>query len=431
MIRLLILALFLLLAPVSQAADPPPAAPPAAALPAKSDALLAPLAATTVQVDRDSAKLIQKLTSGFQPWMWWLAGFLWAALVVLIGKLLEHGLARLFPSNRPSWLGRSFRVFCYVICALIAVYFFLHAFGASILAGPLLQVERKLVLLAAAMGIADVALLLVNLTIDRYLTRVDHAGHPIERSPRVLTILPLIRNIAMIALGIVLTLVVLDDFGVNISPLLAGAGVVGVAIGFGAQKLVQDVITGAFMLFENTMAIGDWVKIGDHSGTVEGMTIRTLRLRDAFGQVHTLPFSAVPNVINMSRDFGYHPFEINISYDTDVDRALAAIAEVGLELQGDPVLSADIVGPMEIFGVERLGEWSVVLSGRIKTAPARQAIVARVFNQCIKKKFDDLGLALSYRSANIDCVIKPQPPHQRPAAAGAKQPVTPDYATRP
>jgi small-conductance mechanosensitive channel len=338
-----------------------------------------------------------QLTNGVEPWMWWLGALLWAALVVLAGKLIERVVARLLPDGRVSWLGRTFRIFVYVICALIGVYFLLHGFGAAILAGPLLQVERKLVLVAAAFGAADLALLLVNLAIDRYLSRVGPAGEPIERSPRVLTLLPLLRNIVMVGLGGVLALVVLDEFGVNIAPLLAGAGVVGVAVGFGAQKLVQDVITGAFMLFENTVAVGDMVKIGEHAGTVESMTIRTLRLRDANGQIHTLPFSAVPNVINMSRDFGYHPFEINIPYDTDVDSALAAIAEVAAAMQADPALAGDMLAPAELFGVERLGEWWVVLSGRIKTPPGRQAVVARAFNQRIKAKFAERGLALAYR----------------------------------
>jgi small-conductance mechanosensitive channel len=359
-------------------------------------ALTANLAAAA-ELPPEAAELTRQLQR-LSPWMWLVGGLLWAALVVLAGKLIEHGMARLIPGSRATWLGRTFRVFAYVACALIAVYFFLHAFGAAILAGPLLQVERKLVLLAAAFGVADLALLLVNFSIDRYLSRLDAAGHKIERSPRVLTLLPLLRNVTMIMLGGVLALIVLGEFGVNIAPLIAGAGVVGVAVGFGAQKLVQDVITGAFMLFENTIAIGDTVKIGEHSGVVEGMTIRTLRLRDANGQVHTVPFSAVPNVINMSRDFGYHNFEINVTYDTDIEAALAAITAVVAEMQADPATGADILEPFELFGVERLGEWSVVLSGRIKTPPLRQANVGRAFNRGIKNKFDALGLKLAERS---------------------------------
>jgi len=286
----------------------------------------------------------------------------------------------------------------------------LQAVGAAFLAVPLLQVEKKLLLLAAAIGIADLALLLVNLAIDRYLDKRDGDGQPVARSPRVLTLLPLLRNIAMIAFGALLALVVLGEFGVNIAPLLAGAGVVGVAIGFGAQKLVQDVITGAFMLFENTIAVGDSVKIGDHAGIVEGMSIRTLRLRDSAGALHTMPFSAVGTVINLSRDFGYHSFELNLSYESDVELALATILQVGAEMQADPALAADILAPLELFGVERLGDWAIVLSGRIKTPPARQAVIARAFNRRIKDAFAAAGLKLALPTRVLQLAPAADPP---------------------
>jgi len=138
----------------------------------------------------------------------------------------------------------------------------------------------------------------------------------------------------MILLSVMVRLIVLSELGVNIAPLLAGAGVVGVAIGFGSQKLVQDVITGAFILFEDTIAVGDTVKIGEHTGTVEAMTIRTLKLRDATGQVHTLPFSAVSSVVNQSRDFAYYLFDLGVSYQADVDQVMETIRTVGEEMRG-------------------------------------------------------------------------------------------------
>jgi small-conductance mechanosensitive channel len=194
----------------------------------------------------------------------------------------------------------------------------------------------------------------------------------------------------------VLILMVLGQFGVNIAPLLAGAGVIGVAVGFGSQKLVQDVITGAFILFENTLAIGDSVKIGDHAGTVEGMTIRTLRIRDGNGQLHTLPFSSVTTVINMSRDYGFHPFELKISYETDIDRAIEVINQTVSEMQNDPTISADILAAANISGVARLDEWAVVLSGAIKAPPGRADAVGNVFNHRIKNAFDRAGVKFAH-----------------------------------
>ena len=123
-------------------------------------------------------------------------------------------------------------------------------------------------------------------------------------------------------LVLVVTMIVLSQVGVHVAPLIAGAGVVGVAIGFGSQKLVQDVITGAFILFEDTLAVGDTVTIGDHSGVVEGMTVRTIRLRSGTGELHTLPFSSVTTVINQSRGFAIFPFTIGVAYREDIDRAM-------------------------------------------------------------------------------------------------------------
>jgi small-conductance mechanosensitive channel len=355
-----------------------------------------PLSALSGEIDRGGLRLMRRLNWFGEPWMWGAAALAWALLVLLVGRLVEHGVARLHP-GRVSWLGRLFRLFAYSICGLFNIYLLLQCVEEADLARPLLKAIAKLLPLAVAIGTADLALLLVNLAIERYLSRTGPDGNLIERSPRILTLLPLLRNIVMIALGAVLALVVLGEFGVNIAPLLAGAGVVGVAVGFGAQKLVQDLITGLSMLFENTIAVGDTVKIGEHVGTVESMTLRALRLRDAQGQLHTLPFNAVTSIVNASRDFGHYPFEVNIPYSGDVERSLSAIAAVLADMQGDPALAGDIVAPPELFGVERLGDWSVVLSGRIKTAPGRQIAVQRAFNARIKAKFAAEGLALAYR----------------------------------
>ncbi|GEM_PF-6902861 len=346
----------------------------------------------SADIDRSGDELLASLNAKLEPWMWWVACGIWVVSVFLVGRLIEFTFRRLFPGRGISWLGRIFRVFCYLICSLVAVFLFLHGFGASALARPVIRIEGKLILLAAAFGVADLALVTVNIGIDRYLTSTDPSGQPVARSPRVLTLLPLLRNIAMVTLGGVLVLMVLGQFGVNIAPLLAGAGVVGVAVGFGSQKLVQDVITGAFMLFENTLAIGDTVKIGDHTGTVEGMTIRTLRLRDVNGQLHTIPFSSVTTVINMSRDFGYHNFELRISYDSNIDRAMEVIAETVTGMQNDPDMCADILAPADIYGVAQLAEWAVVLTGAIKTPPGRQYAVGRAFNRRIKAAFDRAGI---------------------------------------
>ena len=350
----------------------------------------------TADIDKGGNELLASLDGRLKPWMWWVACGIWVVLVFLIGKLVVFAIRRFFPGQRISWLGRIFRIFCYLICALIAIFLFLLGFGASAVAQPVIQIEGKLILLAAAFGVADLALVAVNIGIDRYLMSTDHSGLPVARSPRVLTLLPLIRNIVMISLGVVLVLMVLGQFGVNIAPLLAGAGVIGVAIGFGSQKLVQDVITGAFMLFENTLAIGETVQIGTYAGVVEGMTIRTIRIRGGNGQLYTLPFSSVTTVVNMSRDYGYHPFELKISYDADIDKAIQVVNETIDKMQQDEDLKADILAPANLSGVARLDEWAVVLSGAIKTPPSRADAVGNVFNRRIKDAFDQNGIDFAH-----------------------------------
>jgi small-conductance mechanosensitive channel len=345
--------------------------------------------------------LMESLNSELQPWMWWVVCGVWIVLTILVVKLVEYLFRRFFPRQRISWLGRVFRVFCYLICALIAVFLFLHGFGASFVAEPVLHVEGKLIVLAAAFGIADLALLAVNITIDRYLLTTDSTGQPLQHSPRVLTLLPLLRNIAMITLGVMLVLMVLGQFGVNIAPLLAGAGVVGVAIGFGSQKLVQDVITGAFMLFENTMAIGDTVQIGTNTGTVESMTIRTIRIRDGAGQLHTLPFSSVTTVINMSRDYAFYNFALHISYEASVEKAIQVISQVVAEMRADPSMAPDILSFADIAGVNALTDSAVELAGSIKTPPLRQYAVGPIFNRRIKEAFDREGIKFARPTSEI------------------------------
>ncbi len=376
-------------AKADQAAQP--AAEPSAPKEAEKE-----LKTLTGDIDKGGNELMKSLNSKLQPWMWWVACGVWMVLAFLVGKLVEYGFRRFIPGRTVSWLGRVFRMFCYLICALVGIFLFLLGFGASTLAEPVIKIEGKLILLAAAFGVADLALVAVNIGIDRYLMSTDTSGQPLARSPRVLTLLPLIRNIVMISLGVVLILMVLGQFGVNIAPLLAGAGVIGVAVGFGSQKLVQDVITGAFILFENTLAIGDSVKIGDHVGVVEGMTIRTLRIRDGNGQLHTLPFSSVTTVINMSRDYGFHSFELKISYEADIDRAIEVINQTVTDMQSDPATSADILAAAKISGVARLDEWAVVLSGAIKAPPGRADAVGNVFNHRIKNAFDRAGVKFAH-----------------------------------
>ncbi len=232
--------------------------------------------------------------------------------------------------------------------------------------------------------------------IERYLARADEQVMGRYRSPRTRTLLTVGRNALLVLVTVVATLMVLSELGINIAPLLAGAGVVGLAIGFGAQRLVQDVINGVFILFQDLMSVGDVVKLGDYSGVVEALSIRTVRLRDLSGVVHTVPFSSIEGVSNLTREFSFHVFDLGIAYREDVDSVIELIKSVGAEMREDETLKPLILEDLEVFGLDAFGDSAVVIKGRIKTRPIKQWQVGRAFNRLIKQRFDEAGIEIPF-----------------------------------
>ncbi len=211
-----------------------------------------------------------------------------------------------------------------------------------------------------------------------------------QPSTRVKTILPLLRNAVKIILVVICAITTMANLGINVAPLLAGAGVVGLAIGFGSQQLVQDVITGLFIIIEDTLSIGDWVVLDSgHAGTVEGLTIRTVRLRDGKGFVHSVPFGQIKAVTNQSRQFAYAFFSVQFTYDTDVDKAVELIREAGQSIRDDVFLKYNLQGPLEVFGVDKMDLNGVVLTAQFRTVSGGQYAVSRAFNQRLKKLVDN------------------------------------------
>jgi small-conductance mechanosensitive channel len=232
--------------------------------------------------------------------------------------------------------------------------------------------------------------------IERYLARADAQELGRYRSPRTRTLLTVGRNALLVLVSVVATLMILSELGINIAPLLAGAGVVGLAIGFGAQRLVQDVINGVFILFQDLMSVGDVVKLGDYVGVVEALSIRTVRLRDLSGTVHTVPFSSIEGVSNLTREFSYHVFEIGIAYREDVDSVIELIKSVGAEMREDETLKPLILDNLEVFGLDAFGDSAIVIKGQIKTRPIKQWQVGRAFNRLIKMRFDEAGIEIPF-----------------------------------
>lgn len=212
---------------------------------------------------------------------------------------------------------------------------------------------------------------------------------------RAQTMMPLIRNVLFVAIFVIAGIVALANMGVNVTPLLAGAGVIGLAIGFGAQSLVADLITGLFIIVEDSLAIDDYVDLGGHLGTVEGLTIRTVRLRDIDGIVHTIPFSEIKSIKNYSREFGYAIFRVAIPYTVGIDDAIKLMRDVGQKMHSDPLLRREIWSPLEFQGVESFESGSAVLRARFKTAPLKQWEISRAFNLLLKRTLDEAGLDLA------------------------------------
>jgi small conductance mechanosensitive channel len=305
--------------------------------------------------------------------------------VVSRGFALSRELKLRYPylearTNRYLPLLESVLVGLLYLLALLAVLdvWGLDAFGW--LTGALgRRLTSSIANIVLVLALATAALETVTFLTERYLRRTDGSGRGLPRSARSRTLLPLIRTAFRIVLLLIVVLTVLSELGIDIAPLLAGAGVVGLAVGFGAQTLVKDVITGFFILAEDTIAVGDVIDLDGKSGVVEAMTIRTIRLRDVAGAVYTVPFSAVTSVKNLTKAFAYAVFDITLTYRDDLGRAAEVMKQVGATMQAEEEFKSDVRAPVEVMGVESFRDIGVVFRARMMTAPGAQWRVSRAF----------------------------------------------------
>ena len=256
----------------------------------------------------------------------------------------------------------------------------------------------EVVTLALIIAAAFLLWEIVSALIERSLARGVEEG---RSSTRKLTLLPLLRNAVRIALVVMATMLVLSQIGINIAPLLAGAGIIGLAIGFGAQTLVRDVITGAFILLEDAVSVGDWVEAGGHSGTVERLTVRTVTLRDLAGTVQVVPFGEVTTVKNYNRDYGYALIDAGVAYRERYGDVVQALQDVAVELSRDDAWRPDIIGDLEVFGLNNLGDSALEIRVRLKTRPMRQFAVRRAFLEKMKRVFDERGIEIPFPHRTI------------------------------
>ncbi len=218
----------------------------------------------------------------------------------------------------------------------------------------------------------------------------------VERGKRARTLGSVVQNATTaLVVGIAL-LMVLKLLDLDITPVLTGAGVAGLAIGFGAQTLVRDIISGFFLILEDQIRVGDAASINGNSGIVEAINLRTVVLRDAEGTVHVYPNGAISTLANRSKDFSYYMVDLPVSYYDDIDRLAAVLREVGADLQADPAFGPSILEPIEVFGVDSFGDWSLKLKARIKTVPLKQWVVGRELRKRIVKAFVQHGFTIPF-----------------------------------
>jgi small-conductance mechanosensitive channel len=286
----------------------------------------------------------------------------------------------------------------------------LFAVFAGGVGAAILRAVGVLVLAVAAVEIAG---FVVERLVEGFARR---SGDTTRRAAQIRTLGPLINGLIKSVVIVISVLTFLSEIGVKIGPLLASAGVVGVAIGFGAQTLVKDFLTGLFLIAEDVVSVGDNVLIGDAGGTVEAMTLRTIRLRDLNGTLHIFPYSEAQVIHNRTSTFSSFVFETMTTYDSDTDLALKIMGEVGEEMRRDPQYATKITRPFEVLGVDRLDALGVVVKGRITTRPREQWAVGREYNLRIKLAFERAGVQLAYRPAGAPA------PTVATAPSGATEP---------
>ena len=272
-------------------------------------------------------------------------------------------------------------------------------FDWSLLMTTVLRILLVLIGAWVALGVLKRALRRVE---SRLLRQGEAAGElPSESAKRVETLIRLVRQAVHLTLWVAVTLVILKEVGVEIAPLLAGAGILGLAVGFGAQNLVRDVIAGFFFILENQVRVGDVAVINGTGGLVEKINFRTIVLRDQAGVVHVFPNGTVTTLSNMTNEWSAYVFEIGVAYKENTDRVVEALLEVCAGMRQDETYGPLILEEPEIFGVDKLGDSAVVIKGRIKTMPIRQWMVGREFLRRVKYAFDEQGIEIPFPHRTI------------------------------
>ena len=232
------------------------------------------------------------------------------------------------------------------------------------------------------------------------IARRQKEGAP-EAEKRLTTIFAIMRKVALVLLWAIFSLVILNILQIDIGPVIAAAGVLGLAVSFGAQSLVKDVISGLFMLIENQIRIGDVVTINGTGGLVEEINLRTVVLRDATGTVHIFPSGTISTLANQTKDWSAVIFDVGVDYREDPDDVMEVMAEVGREMRADAAWGSKIIADLEVFGLDSFGDSAIVIKARLKCQPGEQAGVGREYRKRLKRAFDAKSISIPYPHRTI------------------------------
>ncbi|HEY3148208.1 MAG TPA: mechanosensitive ion channel family protein [Dongiaceae bacterium] len=233
---------------------------------------------------------------------------------------------------------------------------------------------------------------------DEFLINASQAEEPFPGATRrrVATLSGLIETIALALVWAIVVIISLEQLGLDIRPILAGAGLIGLAVGFGAQNLVRDLISGFFMILEDQVRVGDVAVVNGTGGLVESISFRTITLRDEAGAVHVFENGMITTLANMTKDWSAYVIEIGVAYKEDTDRVIEVMRRVAEELRQDRDYADKFMGPIEIFGVDQFGDSAVMIKGRLKTRPIEQWNVGREYRRRLKKAFDAEGIEIPF-----------------------------------
>jgi small conductance mechanosensitive channel len=337
---------------------------------------------------------------------------LWTAVTVVLLflalRLLDWAFERLFAVNdrikarfpgleqKTNQYIRFMRRTLDVVALIFALGFIVEFWGIPVSAIVASSVGSSIILRAIAILVTlGVVVAVIEITqVISYRLLEERKGRKLTKKRK--TLIPLINTSVKISAAFIGGIVVLDQMGVNTKPILAGAGIVGLAVGFGAQTLVKDIINGLFILLQDLISVGDVAVFGDKGGLVEAVGLRTVTLRDLSGNVHVIPNSSIETVTNMTKGYSRYVFDVGVAYREDVDEVMEVLREIGEEMQNDPEYKKDIREPLEIMGVERFDDSAVIIRARITTKPIRQWAVGREFNRRMKKAFDRRGIEIPF-----------------------------------